>query len=98
MEIRSLFSSPLPNRGAAGARSHIERRSGETTAETAAADKPAVSPSLDAGRAGQQAQRTAGLIRQRREDGYYHRLDVLREVASRLLESRDLEWLEDVPS
>jgi hypothetical protein len=98
MEINPLYPSSPPNRGAAGARSHIERRSGETTTETAAADKPAVSPALDAGRAGQQAQRTAGLIRQRREDGYYHRTEVLREVAARLLESRDLEWLEDVPS
>ncbi len=36
----------------------------------------------------------AELIRERRENGYYHRTDVLREVVSRLLESKDLDIAE----
>jgi hypothetical protein len=35
--------------------------------------------------------RVAELIRERRENRYYHRTDVLREVVSRLLESKDLD-------
>lgn len=37
------------------------------------------------------ARRVAELIRERRDNGFYHRMDVLREVVSRLMESQDLD-------
>ena len=42
----------------------------------------------------EKTRRVAELIRERRENGYYHRTDVLREVVSRLLESKDLDIAE----
>jgi hypothetical protein len=39
----------------------------------------------------EKTRRVAETIRERRDNGFYHRADVLREVVTRLLESRDLE-------
>lgn len=97
MEIGPTFPSPLPDRSVGERRARVERQAGEVSAAAASTDKPTAPQALDAAGARREAQRTAALIRERRENGYYHRSEVLREVASRLLESRDLERVADSP-
>jgi len=46
---------------------------------------------IDATNAEDKARHIAEVIQERTGNGYYHRMDVLREVVSRLLDSHDLE-------
>ena len=91
MVIDPIYPADSHNRYNAEWRQKTDCSAGEPPTEKTVT-RSVSAPQMTAGTdVEEKACRIAKLIRERRENGYYHRSDVLREIVSRLLESRDLD-------